>query len=268
MSKCKELASVFGLVVITSFIWLVSSCSQPIESSVPIKPPYVINSTSTKNSTTTTEPSTPSNSISAENPTTTTAPTTADNSTAAESPTTASSVLDIDINNYRLVINGLVNTPLSLSYEQIQSYPTVIKKVELVCPGVEDQTEEWTGVPVSTLLAKADLTPGASEVVFTGVDGYSIQLPLETVQQSGAFLAYMVDGQTLTQWRGYPLRLVLGGSQGASWVEWITNIEVKPTSASFTNPSIIIKSLRGNMSISGRKLCSCLFLNISGLSKS
>ena len=123
-------------------------------------------------------------------------------------------------------------------------------------------------MPVSALLAEADLMPVPSEVVFTGVDGYSIELPLDSVQQSEAFLAYLVDGQTLTQWRGYPLRLVLSGSQGASWVEWITNIEVKPTLASFSNPSIIIKSLRGNMSVSGRKLCSCLFLNISGPSKS
>jgi DMSO/TMAO reductase YedYZ molybdopterin-dependent catalytic subunit len=146
----------------------------------------------------------------------TTGPTTAHNSKTAESPTVTpgtSSVFDIDINSYRLVINGLVNTPLSLSYEQIQSYPTVTEKLELVCLGVEDQTEEWTGVPVSALLAEADLMPGPSEVVFTGVDGYSIELPLDSVQQSEAFLAYLVDGQTLTQWRGYPLRLVLSGSQ-------------------------------------------------------
>ena len=170
MKQGKELVAGFGLVIIASFMWLVSSCSQPVESSVPIKPPYVINSTSTKSSTPTTKPSIPDNSILAESQTTTTTiPTITDNSTAPESPTTTSSVLDVDINSYRLVIDGLVNTPLSLSYEQIQAYPTVSQNVELICPGVEDLTEEWTGVPVSKLLAKANLTPEASEVIFTGV---------------------------------------------------------------------------------------------------
>ena len=134
MKQGKELVAGFGLVIIASFMWLVSSCSQPIESSVPIKPPYVINSTSTESSTPTTKPSIPSNSILAESQTTTTVPTITDNSTALESATTASSVLDIDINSYRLVIDGLVNTPLSLSYEQIQSYPTVSQNVELIYP--------------------------------------------------------------------------------------------------------------------------------------
>ena len=270
MSKCKELVSGACVVVITSFMWLVFSCSRPTPGSVPNELPKTDNSTSAKSSPTITQPSALRN-LPPASTSLTTGPTTAHNSKTTESPTVipeTSSVFNIDINSYRLVINGLVNTPLSLSYEQIKSYPTVTEKLELVCPGVEDQTEEWTGVPVSALLAEADLTLGASEVVFTGVDGYSIELPLDSIQQSGAFLAYLVDGQTLTQWRGYPLRLVLSGSQGASWVEWIINIEVKPTSASFTNPSIIIKSLRGNMSVSGRKLCSCLFLNISGPSKS
>lgn len=270
MSKCKEFISGAGVAVIASFMWLVSSCSRPVPSSVLIESPNTGNSTSVKSSPTIAQPSVLRNPPPAKS-SVTTGPTTADNSKTAESPTVTpgtSSVFDVDINSYRLVINGLVNTPLSISYKQIQSYPTVTEKLELVCPGVEDQTEEWTGVPVSTLLAEADLRPGASEVVFTGVDGYSIELPLDSVQQSGAFLAYLVDGQTLTQWRGYPLRLVLGGSQGASWVEWITNIEIKPTSASLANPSIIIQSLRGNMAVSGRKLCSCLFLSISGPSKS
>jgi DMSO/TMAO reductase YedYZ molybdopterin-dependent catalytic subunit len=266
MSKCKELVKGACLVVIASFLWLVSSCSQPVDNPVPIETPNADNSTSAKIFTTTTQALVMSKPTPAQSSITTESPTTG-NSTPAESPTTtpeSSSVYNIDINKYRIDINGLVSTPLSLSYEQIQSYPTVVENVELVCPGVEDQTEEWTGVLVSTLLAKAHLTPGAGEVVFSGVDGYSIQLPLEFIQQSQAFLAYLVDGQTLPQWRGYPLRLVLSGNQGSGWVEWITNIEIKPASASFTNQSVMIQNSRGNMTISGRKLCSCPFLSIRG----
>ncbi len=232
MSKCKELFVGFGLVVITFFMWLVSSCSQPLRNSSSIEP------------------------------------TTVGNPIAAESPKSISSVLDININSYRLTINGTVNYPLSLSYEQIQAYAAVTKNVEIICPDIEDQTDEWTGVPVSTLLTQAGVTPGASEVVFTGADGYLVQLPLESVLQDGVFLAYTVNSQKLPQDRGYPLRLVVSGSLGSEWVGVVTNIEVKPASVSFINPSTIIRSSSGNISISGRKLCSCLFLALRGPSKS
>ena len=279
MSKCKELVVGCGLAIITSLMWLVSSCSQPVNSSVPVETPPLDKTTSVKISTTktqtttvsnstpasptaTTELPTVSNSAPAQSPTTTTEPSIVGNSTPAEDPT------DIDITSYRLVLNGLVNTPLSLSYAQILAYPAGTQTAEIVCPDIEDETVEWTGVPVSTLLNAAGLTSEGSEVVFTGVDGYSVQLPLESVLQDGVFLAYMADGQTLPQWRGYPLRLVLSGSDGLEWVQWITNIEVKPALASFTNSSAIIQNSRAPISVSGRRLCSCIFLSIKGLPKS
>lgn len=280
MSKCKELVLVACLVVITSLMWLVSSCSQLAESSVPIKPPYVINSTSVKSSQITTQPhilSSPTptessitpgppiagNSATAESSTTSAVPATTESSPPSESLIPSSSFVGIDINDYRLVISGLVNTPLSLSYEQIQSYATITENVEIICPGVEDETDEWTGVPISTLLKEAGIQNGASEIVFTGADGYSTQLPLELVQQSGVFLAYLVDGQTF-QARGYPIRLVVSGTWGAAWVRLLTNIEVKSDTVSLKNSSPIIQNLRNNISISGRKLCSCLLSGVKG----
>ena len=287
MSKCKEMLIGCGLAVVTSLMWLVSSCSREVNSLIHVEPPNVNNSISVKSSTTT-ETIILGKSTSTESPTSTTQPPTLTNSTRDRTTTTVSepppvgnstpaqssitttepsivnnstlavSPTDIDITGYRLGINGLVNTSLSLSYKSILAYPAVTETVEIVCPGVEDETLKWTGVPVSTLLVKAGLMSGASEVVFTGMDGYSIELPLESVMQDGVFLAYTVDGQTLPPWMGYPLQLVVRGSQGSSWVKWVTNIAVKPSLLSFTNSSSIIQNSRINASISGGKLCSCI----------
>ena len=95
---------------------------------------------------------------------------------------------------------------------------------------------------LSALFKEAGLATGASEVVFTGEDGYFVQLPLETVLESDVFLAYKMNGQTLSQDRGYPLRLVVGKSQGADWLRWVTKIEVKPALVSFTNSSAAIQN--------------------------
>jgi DMSO/TMAO reductase YedYZ molybdopterin-dependent catalytic subunit len=173
-------------------------------------------------------------------------------------PTTTTPFYDIDINTYLLDINGLVNTPLSLSYTQIQTYSTVTLPVEIVCPGEEDEWDNWTGVPLSTLLNVAGLSPEASEVVFTGSDGYFVDLPLSTVMEKGVFLAYQMNGQALSQMRGYPLRLVVGGSEGADWLRWVTSIQVKSNLTSFSSSAAAIQNLRGNIPTSGSKTCSCL----------
>jgi hypothetical protein len=265
VSGFKKFAAGIGLVVITCVTWLVSACSHTPTSTISIGPPEVDNSSPESTSTTTTEPPSQTSPAPAENPTITMVPSTVPpttDATPAQIPPITSSVHDIDIASYRLSINGLVNNPVSMSYDQIQSYPAITQSAEVVCPDVEDEWDEWTGVPVSTLLKEAGLAPGASEVVFTGIDGYHIQLPVESVLQDGVFLAYKMNGATLLPERGYPLRLVVTGSQGNYWMRWVSKIEIKPALVSFSNSSAIIQNLRINIPTAGNKLCACLLRNL------
>ena len=267
MAKLKEVVLGIGLVFITSLSWLVTSCSQTVTSSVSIVVPGDDNSTPVTSSTTT-ELTAPSNSTPAEMPTIKTLPIASAPSVPAETPTTTSSVYDVNINSYSLDITGTVNNPSFLSYTQILAYPAVTEKVEIVCPDEEDETDDWTGVPVSTLLKEAGLTSAASEVIFTGIDGYHIELPLEFVLRDGVFLAYQMNGQTLSRDRGYPLRLVVKGNIGAYWMRWVTKIEVKSALVSFSNSSAVVRNLRSNIPTAGSRLCACLLVSIRGLSKS
>jgi hypothetical protein len=54
MAKCKELAAGIGLIVITTITWLVTSCSQPVTSSISMTPLTVTKSTPAEPATTTT----------------------------------------------------------------------------------------------------------------------------------------------------------------------------------------------------------------------
>ena len=133
---------------------------------------------------------------------------------------------EINIDNYRLTVDGLVDTPLSLTYKSIMQYPTVTEVVLLNCPGVFTDNAEWTGVLVSTILAEAGVKPEAKYVDFySGL--YHMSLPLAEVESKGFFLAHTVDGQILPIEHGYPLRLVAPGYPGSDWVKWIDRIELE-----------------------------------------
>jgi len=134
---------------------------------------------------------------------------------------------EVNIADYRLTVDGLVEKPLTLTYDAVVAYPSVTEVVLLICPLTFVDNAEWTGVPVSTLLAEAGVKAGATKVAFQSLDGYQNVLSLEDVQQDGVFLAYKVDGQVLPAEHGYPLRLVVKGKYGANWVKWITSIEVQ-----------------------------------------
>jgi DMSO/TMAO reductase YedYZ molybdopterin-dependent catalytic subunit len=141
---------------------------------------------------------------------------------------------EVDIAAYRLEITGLVDSPLSLTYENILAYPAVTEVVLLICPGVFQDNAEWTGVPVWRLLEDAGLKAEAAEVVFhamaspspsyPGASGssYFASLPLDEITANDSiFLAYTVNGETLPLEHGYPLRLVAKDRMGFDWVKWV-----------------------------------------------
>jgi DMSO/TMAO reductase YedYZ molybdopterin-dependent catalytic subunit len=132
---------------------------------------------------------------------------------------------DVDIAEYRLTVDGLVETPLTLTYEAILAYPAVSEVLLLICPSYFANNAEWTGVPMTTIMAEAGVKPEASEVTFYAIDGYQETLSIEDAQQEGVLLAYAVNGQTLPAEHGYPLRLTVKGKFGAYWVKWLERID-------------------------------------------
>jgi hypothetical protein len=132
---------------------------------------------------------------------------------------------EINVEKYRLVVDGAVENPLSLSYEDILAYPEKTDVVLLVCPGVFVDNAQWSGVPVSLILEEAKPKPGAKEVRFHA-GNYRSVLTLEEAQRGGTYLAHHVNGQGLPEEHGFPLRLVAEGKYGSRWVKWLDRIEV------------------------------------------
>jgi sulfoxide reductase catalytic subunit YedY len=132
----------------------------------------------------------------------------------------------IDLKAYRLKVTGKVERPLSLSYDQILTYPSLTEVVLLICPGFFSINGRWTGVHVHSLLQEAQIKKEAQYVDVNGAKRKSVRIPLKMIQQKKIFLAYQVNGVTLPQKHGFPLRLVYEDEYGSSWVKYVDEIVV------------------------------------------
>jgi DMSO/TMAO reductase YedYZ molybdopterin-dependent catalytic subunit len=160
---------------------------------------------------------------------------------------------DVDAGAWRLELDGLVERPLSLSLDELRTRPSVELAVTMECAGngrahvqphVVSQpwlleavgTARWRGVPVAALLDEAGVAAGAVEALFTGLDrgvegdeeqAYARSLPVETLLEGDAFLAYEVNGVPLPPQHGFPLRLVVPGWYGMTSVKWLARITLR-----------------------------------------
>lgn len=133
---------------------------------------------------------------------------------------------DINGSLWELRIDGLVQTPVNLTYEDILSMPMVNVTATLECVEGPSGRAVWGGVQLKYVLDFVGLKPEAKEVVFHAEDGFSSSLTLEDAQKDDVLLAYEMNGETLPRNHGFPLRLAVPGKYGYKWVKWITHIEV------------------------------------------
>jgi DMSO/TMAO reductase YedYZ molybdopterin-dependent catalytic subunit len=133
---------------------------------------------------------------------------------------------------WRLEVTGLVGSPGTYTYEQLQHLPSTSRAITLECiangPGGRlISTAIWQGVTVRTLLAQhGGVLPNARYVAFYSVDGYTVSLPLDEVLKVDALLAWQMNGVTLPNRHGFPLRALVPGRYGEENPKWLTRLEL------------------------------------------
>jgi DMSO/TMAO reductase YedYZ molybdopterin-dependent catalytic subunit len=163
----------------------------------------------------------------------------------------------IDMKTWRLNIEGLVNEPMEIEYDELRMMPTRTVTMALECAGNSRiflspkvtglQWElgavgnaEWTGVPLSEILRRAGVKPGAMEAVLEGADSgeikkepvspgkitYARSLTMEKAMSPEVILAYQMNGEDLTPAHGYPVRAIVPGHYGMASVKWLNRILV------------------------------------------
>jgi DMSO/TMAO reductase YedYZ molybdopterin-dependent catalytic subunit len=132
----------------------------------------------------------------------------------------------VDIKSYRLQITGLVQTPQSLTYQQVLSLPSVERAITLYC--VEGWNEHllFEGVRLADLLAQAKPKRGVRTIIFYATDGYSSSLTYDYATRKDIMLAARINGRVLDAKRGFPFQVVAESKLGYKWVKWVTRIEL------------------------------------------
>lgn len=153
---------------------------------------------------------------------------------------------DIDPNQHRLLIHGLVREPKIYSMEDLLRFPSV-SRIHFVECGANSAMEwanpsvptvqythgmlscsEWTGVPLSTLLEDVGFdTKKAKYLLAEGADaaGLTRTIPISFALDD-VLVAYGQNGEMLRPEQGYPVRLLVPGVQGISNVKWLRRIKV------------------------------------------
>src|SRR2546425_9294738 len=137
----------------------------------------------------------------------------------------------VDVAEWRLDIKGEVESPFSLTYDQLLDLEAVEQVHTLECisnyvGGDLISTAVWTGVPLRDLLARAKPKSTAFDVAFTSVDGYTDSFPIAKAMEARTLVAYLMNGRTIPQDHGYPPRILVQNIYGMKNVKWVRKIEV------------------------------------------
>jgi DMSO/TMAO reductase YedYZ molybdopterin-dependent catalytic subunit len=142
---------------------------------------------------------------------------------------------DNDFADYRLVIDGLVERPLSLGLAELRTRPSQSQITKHDCVEGWTSIGEWTGVRLETLLDEAGLKPEARYIVFHCFDAltqtedgdrYYESIDLIDARHPQTILAWAMNGETLPVPHGAPLRLRVERQLGYKQAKYIRRIEV------------------------------------------
>lgn len=137
-----------------------------------------------------------------------------------------SHIPELDINEYRLIIKGLVQTEAELSYKDILKLP----KAEITAPfhcvtGWSNLTVKWGGTLARNLISFVIPRSEAKFVFITCHDGYTTNMPLGVLMEPDSILAYELEGKVLPPEHGFPLRLVVPKRYAYKSPKWLKSIE-------------------------------------------
>jgi DMSO/TMAO reductase YedYZ molybdopterin-dependent catalytic subunit len=162
----------------------------------------------------------------------------------------------IDTQRWRLRVEGELEKPFELSYDELPKMESRTIPVTLECAGnnrdfLEPKvkgvqwglgavgTADWTGVPLAMLLERARLKPSAREVILEGADEgaledakapsgkirFSRSIPVAKAR-GDVLLAYQMNGQKLPSQHGFPLRAIVPGWYAMASIKWLQRIIV------------------------------------------
>jgi DMSO/TMAO reductase YedYZ molybdopterin-dependent catalytic subunit len=170
-----------------------------------------------------------------------------------------------DLSKYSLQVVGHVDTPLTLTLDDLKGMPQRTYQAFLECSGNGRgffspaakggqwrndaiANAEWTGVPLHVVLDKAGVKDGAIDVVSQGGDFAEMQrgLPIDVAMGVDTMIVLQMNGEDLPAPHGGPARLFVPGWGGIASTKWLIGLTVldRPFQGDFNvNNYIVIDAL-------------------------
>lgn len=164
---------------------------------------------------------------------------------------------------FRLSLNGRVNKQLELPLAELRKLPQHSVPATLECtgnarglfrprvPGIQwgrgaIGNADWSGPRLSDVLKLAGTNLESAYVTFNAADNgvaktpdFIRSLPMSKALHPATLLALKMNGEVLPELHGFPVRLIVPGWDGTSWVKWVTDISVanEANGGFFMNPA-------------------------------
>ncbi|MDB5539226.1 MAG: sulfite oxidase [Devosia sp.] len=154
----------------------------------------------------------------------------------------------IDPTTWKLNVDGLVRTPLTMGIEDLKARPRQEVAFTVECSGNHGLpfftggigNARWAGTPLAPILKEAGILEGGIEVIFWGTDAgemdvrdqkivqnFARSMSIEDAMSPDNILAYEMNGETLPEANGFPLRLIAPGWYGIANAKWLKRIEIR-----------------------------------------
>lgn len=133
----------------------------------------------------------------------------------------------IDLKTWRLRVTGHVDSPLALSWEELNALPQRDVLCDMHCVTRWSRYDNiFRGVPVREVLRAAGMRIDAEAAMIHGAEGYTTNLPMSDLDRDENLIATHWNGEPLTAEHGGPVRLLVPHLYLWKSAKWITGIEV------------------------------------------
>ena len=143
-------------------------------------------------------------------------------------------VPQVDVATWKLDVKGMVDHPLTFTYDELLAMPLIEQYVTIACVSnrVGDRlvgNALWTGVRLKDVVAAAGVQAGAAQIVGRSVDDFTVGFPTAwaTAPEREPMIAVGMNREPLPAEHGFPARLIVPGLYGyVSATKWLASIEL------------------------------------------
>jgi DMSO/TMAO reductase YedYZ molybdopterin-dependent catalytic subunit len=139
---------------------------------------------------------------------------------------------EISLQDYRLTVNGAVETPAALDWAALMALPQVERTSDMHCVTQwSNYDNRWVGIAASTIIDLVRPLPGCRHVIFHSYDDYTTNVRLEQFADDDVLLAHTWNGAPISRAHGGPLRGMVPKYYLWKSAKWLKRIEFSTSDA-------------------------------------